>query len=258
MSLLRPAATRLVSTRAFSTTSPSQASLMFALSSLSNRQETQHFAQQSKLNRVHHSPALEMIRESEVKPFEKQEQEQDSVVEVKKEDTISPSISAHAQAAPSAPILQAPASSSPSPIDATVLQTLQQMSAQLATLEAKLVDMGIETEKDVRRTGALVTVLVAGAVAGLGIWKFWPPESVRGQKEEFANKHFVQERSRVVPADLVGHHAALNSGAAMVEPAVSPVMQTSTTSSPTRASVSSLRDEERGGSWWRSVFWKAS
>lgn len=230
---------------------------MFALSALSNRQETQHFAQQSKLNRVHHSPALEMIRESEVKPFVRQDTEQDMVAGAKKAEAAAPSsIVDHAEVAPTASTLQATTPSTA--VDAAMLQTLQQMSAQLATLEAKLVEIGIETEKDIRRTGALVTLLAASAVAGLGIWKFWPPESVRGQKEDFAKKHFVQERSRVVPADVVGHPATISLGTAMGEPAVFPVSQSAAPApAQVHVSVSSLRNEERRGNWWRNVFWKA-
>lgn len=47
------------------------ASLLFALSALSNSRETQHFNKATKLSRVEHSPALKLIQTSEVDPFDK-------------------------------------------------------------------------------------------------------------------------------------------------------------------------------------------
>ncbi|CZT23177.1 uncharacterized protein RCC_08887 [Ramularia collo-cygni] len=259
MTLLRPVVTRISSTRAFSSTSAARASPLFHLSALSNRNETAHFNQLSRLNRVNHSPALELIRESEVKPFTKKdaetqehehEQEHSAAVHnTRKEPEV---LTSRTAATPSStPILQlASHSSSPSPpVDIAMLQTLQQMSTQLANLEARLVEMGMETEKDVRRTGALVTVLVFGAVAGLGVWKFWPPESVR--EDAFARKH-VQERSRILPADVVAHHhPATSVGAAMGEPAIFPT-QHSVVASP----VAAVRVEQREGSSWKNLLWK--
>lgn len=46
-----------------------QASILFALSALSNSRETQHFNKATKLSRVEHSPALKLIQTSEVDPF---------------------------------------------------------------------------------------------------------------------------------------------------------------------------------------------
>lgn len=205
---------------------------------------------------MNHSPALELIRESEVKPFTKTGSSQDVTMDktttTKDEELMQSkgSMLDYAQAKPSStPILQASVPSTP--VDAAMLQTLQQMSTQLANLEAKLVEMGIETEKDVRRTGALVTLLAAGAVAGLGIWKFWPPEAVRG--DTFAKKH-VQERSRILPAEVVGHHSPMSAGAAMGEPAVFPTVQHPVV--VPAATVAPINNVEQGGSWWRSLFWK--
>lgn len=45
------------------------ASVLFALSALSNSRETQHFNKATKLSRVEHSPALKLIQTSEVDPF---------------------------------------------------------------------------------------------------------------------------------------------------------------------------------------------
>lgn len=139
-----------------------------------------------------------------------------------------------------------------------MLQTLQQMSTQLSNLEARLLEMGIETEKDVRRTGALVTVLVAGAVAGLGIWNFWPPKSVRGEfKRKHVSERHVQERSRVIPADVVGHHhAGLSPAAAMGEPAVFAAGQAAVPATVVEPVAAALKGDGQTGSWWRSVFWK--
>lgn len=258
MSLFRPVSAQIASLRTFSTTSTNRASPLFALSALSNRNETAHFAQISRLNRVNHSPALELIQESEVKPFTKTDSSQDVVVDkmtAKDEELMQSkgSMLDYAQARPSpsssSSILQASVPSTP--VDAAMLQTLQQMSTQLANLEAKLVEMGIETEKDVRRTGALVTLLAAGAVAGLGVWKFWPPEAVRG--DTFAKKH-VQERSRILPAEVVGHHSPMSAGAVMGEPAVFPTVQHPVVVPTTTAAP--INNVEQGNSWRRSLFWK--
>lgn len=62
-------ASRILSRRSFSTTSPSRASVLFALSSLSNSRETQHFNKLSHLSRVEHSPPLKLIQTSEVDAF---------------------------------------------------------------------------------------------------------------------------------------------------------------------------------------------
>lgn len=252
MSLFRPVSSRIASSRSFSTSSAYRASPLFHLSALSNRNETAHFNSISRLNRVNHSPALELIRESEVKPFNKSEEAEHVAVKTEKAEELMQSKGSmldYSQAKPSTTILQATAP--PTTVDAAMLHTLQQMSAQLANLEARLVEMGIETEKDVRRTGALVTLLAAGAVAGLGIWKFWPPEGVRS--DTFAKKH-VQERSRILPAEVVGHHPPTSAGAAMGEPAIFPTTTTHPVVVP--APIVVAKTEERSGSWWRSLFWK--
>ena len=63
------AAARTSLLRSFHTSSVSRASILFALSSLSNSRETQHFNKLSRLSRVEHSPPLKLIKTSEVDPF---------------------------------------------------------------------------------------------------------------------------------------------------------------------------------------------
>ena len=55
--------------RAFHTSTTSRASVLFALSSLSNSRETQHFNKLSRLSRVEHSPPLKLIKTGEVDAF---------------------------------------------------------------------------------------------------------------------------------------------------------------------------------------------
>ena len=55
--------------RSLHTTPPQQASILFALSSLSNSRETQHFNKISRLPRVEHSPPLKLIKNGEVDPY---------------------------------------------------------------------------------------------------------------------------------------------------------------------------------------------
>ena len=50
------------------------ASILFALSALSNSRETQHFNKATRLSRVEHSPALKLIKTSEVDPYPLPEQ----------------------------------------------------------------------------------------------------------------------------------------------------------------------------------------
>lgn len=65
-SLLRPMGRRCIHSSA-----PCHGgSPFFALGALANSRETQHFQKASRLSRIEHSPTLEQIRESEVKPFD--------------------------------------------------------------------------------------------------------------------------------------------------------------------------------------------
>lgn len=59
-------------TRAFHASPASSGiSPLFALQALANSRETQHFSKVSRLSRVEHSPNLEIIRSSEVDPFQR-------------------------------------------------------------------------------------------------------------------------------------------------------------------------------------------
>ena len=55
--------------RSLHTSSPTRASILFALGALSNSRETQHFNKLTRLSRVEHSPPLKLIKTSEVDPF---------------------------------------------------------------------------------------------------------------------------------------------------------------------------------------------
>ncbi|KAF2720035.1 hypothetical protein K431DRAFT_286190 [Polychaeton citri CBS 116435] len=55
--------------RAISTSPILRASILFALSALSNSRETQHFNKLTRLSRVEHSPPLKLIKTSEIDPY---------------------------------------------------------------------------------------------------------------------------------------------------------------------------------------------
>ena len=55
--------------RSLHTSSALRASILFALGSLSNSRETQHFNKLTRLPRIEHSPPLKLIKTSEVDPF---------------------------------------------------------------------------------------------------------------------------------------------------------------------------------------------
>ncbi|TKA69059.1 hypothetical protein B0A55_09679 [Friedmanniomyces simplex] len=267
-SALRTAVSRST-TRAFSTTPPRPASVLFALHALSNSRETQHFNKLSHLNRIEHSPPLKLIKTSEVDPY--------PLPALPPTPAALPLVRAlgsgsglkSAARAWDAKALKAGRAILAS--NARQVHRLQQALQRAKSREARHLRLAQQEkaawQQEVRRhhremRAAGVWILLSiGTATGLAMWRFWPPQQRVGDSGELGRRLAATARGSVGLPGAVGGDAvsAAGPGVAAAEMpkvvaapagAVAPVV----VSPPAPAAVAMVEPQRAG--WWRSLFWK--
>jgi hypothetical protein len=236
-------------TRSLHTSSPSQASVLFALGALSNSRETQHFNKLSRLDRSQHSPNLQLIKSSEVDPH--------PLPIERLLHNAPPSSTAAATAKLEAAIADAKMQNE------MLLQAFTDAKQQMVEESRKQQEkLRHAIADEVRKTAFLMVMLVAGA-AGVAAWSLWPSVSQQGTRDsaELGRKLAAQARSAipllpipahagkeaVVSADIVKEAAAV----AAISPAA--VARAKMVTEEAKAPLPT----QGGQSWtWKSLLWK--
>ncbi|KXT14576.1 hypothetical protein AC579_9119 [Pseudocercospora musae] len=243
--------------RSFHSTSPSQASVLFALGALSNSRETQHFNKISRLDRVEHSPSLKLIQTSEIDQFP-------CPTPDKPLPQIAPwrSINAHVDAAghshnskiwdnkalAAGRAVLADVARERSRMRRVLERTRRREERQHMVMKKELDSISEERRRmrnEMRAAGAWIVASVAVAT-GLSMYVFWPPREKVKDSADMGRK--IAERAK----------AALPLPAAVSEP-VATVAAAVVTGEPTVAATTVVKEEVKtpAKSWsWKSLFWK--
>lgn len=258
--------------RTFSTSSAPKASVLFALSSLSNSRETQHFNKLSRLDRVEHSPPLKLIEQSEVHPFP---------LPTPPPRLPEPETPGTQTFKTAAQVWDEKALSVGRAVLAGHARQVGEMELALQRERQRAVERETEVEEErlawlkeraksraeMRQAGVLL-LLSIGTATGLATWRFWPEKGgVAAVADSGAMGRKIAERAQgamsgsesvgsagglepvVQAAPLATASATQAAGTApapAVEPALAslpPVASTSVTAPPTT-------------SWWQNLFWK--
>lgn len=268
---------RFTSIRTFSTTPPKPASILFALNSLSNSRETQHFNKITKLPRVEHSPPLQLIKSGEVDTYPLPDV-------AKKRQQVLHSSSGRRRAETAfyndralklgRAILSSHARQThrlERAVDAAQRRTLKLEAAMMKERQA-WEEHRRKSQNEMRIAGIWI-VASMGVATGVAMWRFWP-EGRSGPVDVGEKVRRKMERGIDVPAAVglgVGRNVeATASPRAMpiVEPAVGGVAPPTVTAasrepagekavSPAGLPPASKQEvPERAASWWKSLFWK--
>nr|OQO18691.1 hypothetical protein B0A51_14564 [Rachicladosporium sp. CCFEE 5018] len=159
----------------------------FALSSLSNSRETQHFNKITKLSRIEHSPTLKLIQSSEVDPFPLPEPlKRKAILTLRVEpgrDTSTRSTALDKKAvAVGKAVLSQQARRMPY-LQRGLARSLRRehlKSAQLAQAQRGWQDRERKMRADMRIAGIWILASV-GTATGLAMWRFWPEARAAGK-----------------------------------------------------------------------------
>lgn len=267
-----------VTKRTIHSTSRPQASVLFALQALSNSRETQHLNKISKLNRVEHSPTLQLIKSSEVDPFPSAAAAAAAAAEADRQ-AASASTAAFPKSKPteSIDVSIAPSDVPPavhlSPHDTKALhigrtiladnarimrqyeQDLAESRATQAQSEARWAEerQGLVAERDrltgeVRSAGALIVFLVAVATGAVA----WRGGYIGNGSQKLAKTANKDAATQTLPAAeaLAPQGRELLGGVTDISSVSAPVAAiTVATAVEPQAGPSS-------GRWWRNLLWK--
>lgn len=193
-------------------------SILFALSSLSNSREIQHFNKLTKLSRVEHSPPLQLIRSSEIEPY--------PLPEPPRRAALLPFRSSNGRRRDATSFYSPQALAVGRAVlarqarDTAVLQRALLRSQRREMLREEAVERERRQwqkkerrlQNDMRVAGLWILASV-GTATGLAMWRFWPHNAAGGvDSGELARK--IAEKAKaaaVLPAEKI---AAITSDAA--------------------------------------------
>lgn len=269
-----------VQTRAFSLSSTSKASVLFALGALSNSRETQHFNKLSRLERFEHSPNLKLIKTSEIDPFP---------VPIERLLQNAPTSSLTQQVAivrsafrrrqevgtiwdrkalQAGRAILAQTATERGRLARTVARLRQREGRQNTAIREQLAALEQERKKmseEMRSAGFLI-LLSIGVATGIGMWTFWPVKEGARDSAEMGRR--IAEKARrsiplpavstpgaAVPTTSVSTSEAVVAAGAGAVPASAVV-----TGEPTVAPAVVLEESVKpaAGWTWRSLLWKRS
>lgn len=242
------------SARQFHTSRPTQASVLFALASLSNSRETQHFGKLSRLPRVEHSPPLKLIETSEVHPYPLPTPPPAPVVRTSKAaqrdarrvwDTKALAVGRE--------ILLRNAERVGS-LERRLLKAQRKAQAKQTAYSKQRYEQQAEIWKlrnEIRVAGAWILASI-GACTALATWRFWPGAA--------------PSRVPVIDSGLLGREIAGSKSAAASAPAAPPAVAAAPTVVPVQTETSSVMagaapsqfsgPTAKSSSWLDGWFWK--
>lgn len=241
--------------RAFSTTRQEHANILFALHALSNSRETQHFNRISRLDRVEHSPPLQLIKASEVDAFPIPAPLSQSAITTPLRKTREPSRSVLDDKALRIGKLILSEHARNLSRSQRALDSVKRQNAQAKDIgERERADWAKDKarlQRELRSAGGLIIAAVATATV-LATWRFWP------QGTSFS-------RAKVLDAKPVGSTGTTASVMDTQRPSdVVLAVPPSTTTLPIRRAAPAPVPEgiEVGpaapSQSWRSMLWKLS
>ncbi|KAK6443172.1 hypothetical protein LTR95_000689 [Oleoguttula sp. CCFEE 5521] len=207
----------------------------FALSSLSNSRETQHFNKITKLSRIEHSPTLKLIQSSEVDPFPLPEPvRRKATLTLRVEpgrDTQARSTALDKKAVAVGKAVLSQQARRMNYLQRGLARSLRRehlKSAQLAHAQRGWQDRERKMRVDMRIAGAWILASV-GTATGLAMWRFWPEARAAGKVDsgELGRKIARKAREAIpvpamtssVKAARAGDKAAIASAAVKTVPA---------------------------------------
>ncbi len=235
--------------------SPTQgASILFALSALSNSRETQHFNKLTRLPRVEHSPPLKLIQSSEVDQFPCPVPPRPALIPLVRhvggfrsalrvwdqKALQAGRVILADQARRTHRLTQALAQAKRREMKADVLMKRERMAWQQE--RAKMTN-------DMRVAGAWILVSI-GTATVLATWRFWPQREAVHDSGVLGRKIAARAAAAMPLPRAVSVEPTITAPLAVSAPASSPPIETAMTAN------NKITAQPRRSSWWQSLFWK--
>ncbi|OQN96223.1 hypothetical protein B0A48_17785 [Cryoendolithus antarcticus] len=241
----------------------------FALSSLSNSRETQHFNKITKLSRIEHSPTLKLIQSSEVDPFPLPEpMKRKAILTLRVEpgrDTRARSTALDKKAVAVGKAVLSQQARRMTYLQRGLARSLRRehlKSAQLGQAQRAWQDRERKMRADMRIAGVWILASV-GTATGLAMWRFWPEARAARKVDsgELGRKIARKAREAMpVPAVTSGTKAARTADKAVVAPAAAGSVPVKSTPAVPKTPVAEVRQEPAKRWSWpgavKSLFWK--
>ncbi|OQO08791.1 hypothetical protein B0A48_05681 [Cryoendolithus antarcticus] len=241
----------------------------FALPSLSNSRETQHFNKITKLSRIEHSPTLKLIQSSEVDPFPLPEPvTREAILTLRVEpgrDTRARSTALDKKAVAVGKAVLSQQARRMTYLQRGLARSLRRenlKSVQLAQAQRGWQDRERKMRADMRIAGVWILASV-GTATGLAMWRFWPEARAAGKVDsgELGRKIARKAREAMpVPAVTSGMRAARTADKAAVAPATVKTAPAAATMAAARTPVAEAKLEQAKRWSWsgavKSLLWK--